>query len=1028
MKLSNLSVNRPVGILMVVLVLLLLGAVSLTRLSIDLLPEMNIPVAITITSYDGVGPEEIEKIVTVPLEGQLSTISGITRVNSQSSSGVSVVVTQFTWGTNMDQAMIEIREKVDFIKPFLPDGVGQPMVIKMDMDMMPIMMLGVTGDYDLDHLKKVVEDKIQPRLERIDGVAQVNLSGGKTREIQVEISPQRLQAYNLNINDVARVIMGENNNTSGGHIEQGKKDYLVRVQGEFASILDLEKVLIPLPTGGSIELRYLADIKDTYKEITSYALLNGEPSISIDIQKQSDANTVQVSDAVNKALAELQQELQGIDIRIALDQAEFIREAINRVVWNGYIGAFLAVIILFIFLRSLRSTLIIGTAIPISIITTFILIYFNGLTLNMMTLGGLALGIGMMVDSAIVILENIYRHRQEGMGRIEAAKAGASEVGTAVVASTLTTVSVFLPIVFVEGIASQIFRPLALTVSFALLASLLISLSFIPMLGSKLLVVETNGNGSSKGILHRLSKGWANVLAKLDVFYSKTLRVALNFRKTVIFATVIALVVSIALIPLVGMEFIPAQDNGYFMVDVRLPNATVLEETSLVVNEVEGILRAIPEVDSIFISVGSGGGMLSGNFGAGGNIGNIVGRLVPLKERTRGIEDVLDEVRGKVALIPGAEISVRADDGNMGSQNPIAISIKGQDLKTLEELAEQFAEVIRGVPGTVEVETSLGKGNPELAIVVDRDKASLYGISSAQVSQGVRTALQGATASKYRAGGDEIDIRVLLPKEYRQNINDLNRLMIPSMQGFNVPLEEIATLEYKTGPTSISRADQSRQVSVTGGIFGRDLKSVTDDIRVAIAEIPIPSGYEVQFDGADKEMMESFQSLALALVLAILLVYMILAAQFEALLYPFIIMFSVPPTLIGVVGGLLITGRTFSVVTFIGVIMLAGIVVNNAIVLVDYINTLRRRGMAKEEAILTAGSTRLRPILMTTLTTVLALTPQALGIGEGAELMAPMATAVVAGLSFSTLITSPSETVYCLPPVAIIAYIWHLLK
>lgn len=1004
MKISNLSVNRPVGILMVVLIVLLLGAVSLSKLSIDLLPEMNIPVAVVITSYEGVGPEEIEKIVTTPIEGQLATLEGVTGITSQSSSGTSAVVAQFTWGTDMDQAMINMREKVDFVEPFLPSDVSQPMVFKMDTNMMPIMMLGVEGNYDLDQLKRIVEDKIQPRLERIEGVAQIEISGGKTREIQVEISPQLLHAYNLSLNTISQTLMAENNNVSGGYVEQGKKDYLVRVKGEFTSIQELEKTLIPLPTGGNIELKYLAKINDTYKDVTAYSLLNGQPSISINVQKQSDANTVKVSDEVNKVIAKLHQEIPDIKISTAMDQAEFIHQSINQVTRNGYVGAILAIIVLFVFLSSIRSTLIIGAAIPISIITTFTLVYFSGLTLNMMTLGGLALGIGMMVDSAIVVLENIFRHRQEGMGRIEAAKKGASEVGLAVAASTLTTVSVFLPIVFVEGIASQIFRPLALTVSISLIASLLVSLSLVPMLSSKLLVVETNGNGS-KGFSQKMAKSWANLLVKLNTMYAKLIRWALGHRKTVIFVTTIALVVSIALIPLIGMEFIPAQDNGYFTVDMRLPNATVLEETELVVEQVEELVAAIPEMDSIFVSVGSGGGMLTGNFGGGGNTANIVGRLVPLSQRDRGIQEILDELRTQVARIPGAEITVRADDMNMGTQTPISITIKGQDLETLENLAEEFAAVIKEVPGTREVETSLGKGNPELTISLNRDKAAQYGISSMQVSQTVRSALQGASASKYRTGGEEIDIRVVLPKEYRRNINDINRLMVTNMQGINVPLEEIATLQYETGPTSINREDQSRQVSVSSGLFGRDLKSVTDDIKVALGKIPMPSGYEVEFAGSDQEMMEAFADLGLALIMAIILVYMILAAQFEALLYPFIIMFSIPPTLIGVVGGLLLTGRTFNVVTFIGVIMLAGIVVNNAIILVDYINTLRREGMEKQEAIIKAGATRLRPILMTTLTTVLALIPQTLGIGEGSELSSPMATAVVFGLTFSTLIT-----------------------
>ncbi|MFZ5945130.1 MAG: efflux RND transporter permease subunit [Bacillota bacterium] len=1008
MKLSNLSVNRPIGILMLVLVIMLLGVVSLSKLAIDLYPEINYPGALIILEYEGVGPEEIEKLVTRPIEGQIGTINGVKKIVSESSPGSATVMVEFGWGADMDDKTIKMREKVDFIKPYLPADVGEPMIFKMSMDLFPIMMLGISGDQDLAELKQIVEDKIQPRLERIDGVASVYMAGEKVREIQVEINPQKLVAYGLSIDDVANTIRGENNNTSGGYVEQSAKDYLVRVKGEFQSLQDLGNILIPLKSGGTIKLADLANIKDTYKNQRMFSMLNGVPSISLNVQKQSDANTVQISDQIIKELEEIKKQLPAnIQIKTAFDQAEFIRQAINQVVKNGYIGALLAIIVLLLFLRSVRSTLIIGTAIPISIITTFILIYFSGLTLNMLSLGGLALGIGMMVDSAIVILENIYRLRQEGYSRIEAAKQGASEVGTAVVASTLTTVAVFLPIVYVEGLASQLFRPLALTVSFSLVASLIVALSFIPMLSSKLLIVEENGNGhgKSQNPLQRLSKKWAQLLGKLDVKYQGLLGFALNRRKTVIIFTLIMFIASCALIPMVGMEFLPKQDNGYFTVDIQLPNSSLLEETTLVVNKVEKVVASMPEVESIFISVGNQGGMMTGGFGEGSNLANIVSRLVPKSQRDRGIDEVVDDIRSKITDIAGAKITVKADDGGMGGQAPISIIIKGDDLDELRDIAQQFADTIKEIPGTREVTTSLADGNPEVALKVNREKAAFYGISSYQISQTVRSGLQGAVASRYRTGGEELDIRVQIPEIDRKNLESLNRLMIPSMAGYNVPLEEVATIEYSVGPTKITRDNQSRQVTVSGDIFGRDLKSVNADVIKAISEIPMPMGYDYEIGGANKEMMESFQSLGLALILAIIIVYMILAAQFEALLYPFIIMFSVPPTLIGIVGGLLITGRTFSVPTFIGVIMLAGIVVNNAIVLVDYINTLRSRGMEKKEAILKAGPTRLRPILMTTLTTVLALMPQALGIGEGSEMSAPMATAVVAGLSFSTLVT-----------------------
>ncbi|NLT94415.1 MAG: efflux RND transporter permease subunit [Clostridia bacterium] len=1004
MNFTDISIRRPVTIIMVFFIILILGVVSLSNLAVDLFPDIELPVAITMITYEGVGPEEIEKIVTKPIEGQLSTLSGIENLQSISSSGMSVVVTQFAWGTNMDTAMVDLRDKVNLIKPMLPEEVQEPIIMKLDLNAMPIVIAGITGQYELDQLEKIVENDIAPRLERIPGVASVNISGGRTREIKVEIDPYKLNAYNLTLNDIIQTIAAENHNVSIGHVEEGEKDYLVRVKGEFTSLDSLENVLIPLKTGETIELKYLAEgIIDGYADISGYALINGQQTISLTVSKESDANTVSVSEKVNQELEKIQKEMEGkISIAKAMDQADYINDAIDNVANNGIKGALLACFILFLFLRNFRSTLIIATAIPISVITTFVLMYFGDLTLNLISLGGLALGVGMMVDNAIVILENIYRYRQNGYNRIDSARDGANEVSLAIVASTLTTVAVFLPIVFVEGIASQIFRPMALTVSFSLLASLTVALTLVPMLCSKYLRVETNGNGTG-GFFNKLSKKWLKVLDAINARYEVLLKWSMGRRKTVIFISLIAFIISVALIPMVGMEFIPETDTGMFTLNIELPPNTVLERTEKVVMEVEKIMSEIPEVQTIFTMAGNTGMNFHG--GSTTNQATIYGQLVPLNERQRDINQVVDEVRQRTQSIPGAQISISVESMVMGSTSPISLTIKGEELDVLEDLANQIAEKVKQVPGTREVTTSFEEGNPEISVYIDRQKAAQYGVSSYQAASSLRSALQGVVASKYRTGGEEIDIKVLLSKEARTNIEDLKRLMVPSLRGFNVPLEEIAEIQYSTGPISINRINQSRQATVTGSIIGRDLNSVMQDVQAAIQDIPIPQGYILEVGGANKEMVDSFISLGKALALAILLVYMILAAQFESLLYPFIIMFSIPPTLIGVVGGLLLTGRTLSVPTFIGIIMLAGIVVNNAIVLVDYINTLRRRGMEKMEAIIQAGPIRLRPILMTTMTTVLGLVPMALGIGEGAEISAGMATSIVFGLTFSTLIT-----------------------
>lgn len=1010
MKLSDLAVRRPVTIAMIFLVIILLGSVSMAKLNMDLLPELNLPMAIAMTSYEGVGPEEIENLVTRPIEGALGTVNGIKNINSTSSQGSSSIFIEFAWGTDMNFAVSQMREKIDFIAPMLPEGVEKPMLFKLDPNMMPIMVLGFGGNLDLVTLDKLANDVIKPQLERVDGVANVSVTGGVKREIRISAIPQRLQTYGLSLDSIVSYLRMENRNMSAGTVEEGLKEHMVRVTGEFSSIQEIEDLQMPLASGGYIRLSEIAQVEDTYKDKTQFVYMNGAPCVQITIQRQTDANTVKVSDAINKELVEIKKLLPPeAEFKIGFDQASFIRLAIDQVKSNTLVGALLAILILFLFLRNIRSTLIIGTAIPISIFATFILMYFGGLTLNLISLGGLALGVGMMVDNAIVILENIYRYRQEGWSRIEAAKRGSSEVALAVTASTLTTVAVFLPIVYVEGMASQIFRPMALTVSFSLIASLVVALTLVPMLSSKILKIdhdseEENAKKRSK-FSAKLLNFWGNALKALDQKYRTLLAWAIKNRKKVVCGTLILVIISVAMVPMVGMEFIPQQDTGEFSVNIALPNGTAIRETQRVTEIVAQYIRELPEYDWAIYAVGTGGGMIGNS--SSSERATFSGKLVDKTSRNRAIDEVLDDLRKKCASIPGADIQIKATDASMGgTQAAIDVGLSGDNLEVLKAFADTIAERIKMVEGTREVETSLEDGRPEIHVKINRQKADQYGINGRQLSALLATAINGTTATQYRNEGEEIDVCVALNKEYRQNLNDLEYLTIASQTGALIPLKDIASLEITTGPTQINRVNQSRRVSITGDISGRDLGSVTKDIQRVVNEINIPPGVQLEYGGANKEMMDAFMDLTLALILAIILVYMILAAQFEALLAPFVIMFSIPPTLVGVVFSLLATKRTLSVPTFIGIIMLAGIVVNNAIVLVDYINTLRRRdGMERDEAILKAGPTRLRPILMTTLTTVLALIPSVIGVGEGAELSAPMATAVAGGLTFSTIIT-----------------------
>jgi len=1003
MKISDFAVRRPVTIAMLVLGIILIGAVSLGKLAIDLYPELNFPIAAVTASYPGAGPEEIENQVTRPLEEIMGTVNNVESIMSFSSPGSSMVLMMFNWGTDINFATLQMREKVDLIKAGLPDDVGTPTVLKMDPTTMPIMQAGVSGSRDLASLQQITEDLIKNRLERIEGVASVAITGGLVSEVEIKADPIKLNSYGLSINQVIQTLQGENMNLSSGEIEDGKEKLLVRTVGEIKQIEDFEQIIISSAGGAQVKLKDIAQVKFTHQEPTQYTRVNQKPSLSINILKQTGSNIVQVADKVNQEIANLQKELPaGVKIDIVVDQSQYIKDSISQMARNTLSGGVLAVLVLLVFLRNIRSTLIIGLAIPFSVISTFIMVYFAGITLNVMSLGGLALGVGMMVDSAIVILENIFRYRQLGHGYIDAAIKGSSEVGSAVMASTLTTVAVFLPIVFVEGLASELFKQLALTVTFSLLASLFVALTLIPMLSSKLLKVNPQEEAQRKTPLAKAANMVQGALGALDEKYRRLLSWALQYRKTVVIGVTAALIGSFALIPLIGMEFMPQVDSGDISVSVELPKGAVLEDTARIATEVEEMVKQTKEVKTIFTSIGGTGQMMGGSSGAVSQMQVKVGSRT---ERERSTDEIMEDLRNRLKTVTGAKVTVSGGaQQEMAGGSPIDIAIKGKDLEVLKDLSRQAVQVVSGISGTREVESSLEESRPEIQLLVDRQRAGQLGLTSSQVASSVRTAISGTTTSTYRVGGREYDIRVKVG-ENNPTLRELEGMTIAAPTGTRVPLREVAEITRVNGPTSINREDQSRVVNITANVVDRDLGSVTTELKQAMDKVRLPGGYSIEYGGQNQEMMESFESLGLALILSIILVYMVMASQFESLMHPFVIMFSIPTTFIGVIGGLAVTGRSLSVPAFIGVIMLMGIVVNNAIVLVDYINTLRRRGMERAEAIVQAGPTRLRPILMTTLTTVLGLVPLALGIGEGAEAQAPMATVVVGGLTMSTLFT-----------------------
>lgn len=990
---------------MVIIAMLIFGVISLPRMAVDLYPELNLPIAVVVTSVEGQSPAEVEKLVTKPIEEVLGSVQNVDTISSNSVEGASQVIVQFSWGTDIDQATLDMRDKVDQIRSILPDDASSPRILKLDPNSQPIIIAALTGD-NLEELKEFAEDAIKPRLERVEGVASLGIMGGRERVVEIELDPMKVQAYGITLDQVRQALTAANLSGTGGSVEQGDSKLNIRVNGEFEDIRSFNLAPVPVP-GGTIPLKDIATVKDTFKTVTQIGYFNGEPSLGLMITKASGGNTVSIAESALMELEAIKQELPStMGLSIVMDTSEYIKESIHTVAEHAALGLFFAILVLYLFLDSFRSTLIVSIVMPISVIATFSLMYFTGQTINLISLSGLMLGLGSLVDFAVVILENIFRHRQMGQSMLQAAKEGSKQVGNAVMASALAQIVVFLPIVFVEGLAAELFGPLALTVIFSHIAALVISFMLVPMMSARLLNripdEELYHSGNYRGLKPTV---WFNIgFVKVANLYKRVLNQALGHRKSVLAITIALFVGSAALVPLVGMEFIPTMDQGQISINTKLPPGTKLEETDKVAKQIESVVREVPEFDMIFSSVGGGAsGPVGGS--ASSNLIEMYVFLVDLEQRTRSSDQVVAELTQKLTDIPDAEITVQAISGGGAQGAPIQLNLLGEDLEVLEDISAILLQEVKDVQGTTNVQSSIEAKEQEFQVDIDQEKAMRYGLNSAQILNAVRTSFDGQKVTSYRTGEDEIDVRIMLPREYQTDIGYLERLRITTASGANIPLNTVASLVIKDVPQTIKRENQTKVVQITSDIQGRDLGSITKDIQQKIGQIQLPEGYHIDFGGQSEDMAESFMMLGLAMILSVFLVYMVMAGQFESLINPFIIMFSVPPTFIGVVVGLLVTGHSFSVMALIGYILLIGIVVNNAIVLLDYIKQLREDGMERDEAILKAGPIRLRPILMTTFSTILAIAPLAFGGGSGSEGQAPMAVVVAFGLAFSTLIT-----------------------
>ncbi len=1007
MSISRIAINRPITTFMVFAAILVLGGFSLQRLAIDLYPDISLPVIAVITDYRGAGPAEVEKMVTEPLEKWVATVNNIEHLDSTSRDGSSLVLVSFDWGTDMNQAANDVREKISFAETMLPEDASKPLVIKFDPSLMPIMVLSLSGNIDLAKLRHLADETIKYKLEQVEGVASVNVSGGKEREIQVLVDRDRLASVDLSLDHLLRIIRAENLNLPAGFLESGPEEFLVRTMGEFEKVDQIGNVVVAYRNRTPVYLKDVAQIKDSFKEKRNEVFVNGKPGVIIMVQKQSGINTVKVATGVHRQLEQLRDNLpSGVHIETIFDTSKFIKESIAQLQQTAILGGIICLVVVFLFLVSLPSTLIIFTAIPLSILVTFVFLYSARLTLNILTLGGLALGIGLMVDNAIVVLENTFRHRERGEPVKEAAIAAADEVGMAIIASTLTTLVVFLSLLFTTGIAGIFLRYIAYTVIFSLSASLIVALTLIPVLSSKYLSmkkVEKKGKGSSG----------RRVNDYVEARYTTILNWALGHRKTVIVGSLSILIpVLFFFLPRIGTEFMPRTDQGQINISVETSMGTRLGLTSEVAKDVEEIVRKnVSEVEYILTQVGSGGGMM-GFGGEGSNNASVTVKLVDLAQRKRSSTEVIDTLRSifkqEQATFGLAKIRLaQAEEGPPGlfGGAPVSIDVRGYDLKEADKLAHEISHLIGEIKGVVEPKISYEVGRPELRISINRELAATLGINTSQVADALQTANEGTVASYFRERGDEYNILVRFRPQDRQSPADIERIYITSPLGQQISLDSIAKLQRIAGPVKIERKDQQRVVTVSAQVSGRSIGEIDKDIRSKLSSLRLPPEFSLKYGGEQEQMAESFRSFALALILAVILVYMVMASQFESLRHPLVIMFSIPFAAIGVVCILFLTGTIFSMIVYIGMIMLAGIVVNNGIVMISYINILRDKGMSVSEAVRLGAGRRLRPILMTTFTTVFALLPMALGIGPGAELWAPMARTVIGGLSVSMIFT-----------------------
>ena len=1034
MKIVEFATNRRVTVVMLMSTLVVFGLISFKRLPINLLPDISYPTLTVRTKYPGAAPSEIENLLSKPIENAVSVVSDVIRVSSRSRPDVSEVVIEFLWKTNMDFASMDIREKLDMVD--LPDNAERPILLRFDPALDPIMRISLYGDDDLINLRILAEEEVEPSLEglsanggvmgskAISGVAAVEISGGLEEEIHVELEEARIAILGIPISKIITRLAEENINLTAGNIKEGEIEYIVRTFNEFRRVEDIREIIVDVKNKIPIKVKDIGKVTKSHKERKVITRVNGKESVEIAIYKEADANTVTVSRLVKERLKDIEKRLskysESIRLETIFDQSIFIERSIKEVISTALWGGCLAVLVLLMFLKNIKSTLIISLAIPLSITATFFFMYISGVSLNVMSLGGLALGMGMVVDNSIVVLESIDRYHRKGYSEIHSANRGASEVGGAVTASTLTTVCVFIPIIFVQGIAGQLFNDQALTVAYSLMISLLVAMTLIPMLSSlkmrrkKEAEVKVNERDTVDTLIPKPSRIlyvslypffiiFDCVFSAVSRAYPKILNFALSSKLLIIIIALTTLIGAWYLSGNLGKELIPELSQGEFTIHIEKPIGAALSSTLDSVKKIENIIGDYEQVQTMYTITGSSGQVGGSIADERENIGEV--NISLWKKSDRKIEEeVIDTLRQKLKVLPALRYKF-SRPAYFTYATPIEVEIKGYNLDTLEKLSAIVSESLREVKGLTDVKSTIEGGIPEVQIVFNRQKLSQLGLDSNTVATIVRDNVLGNVSTEFSRSDRKVDIRVRVRKKDIRSIEDLKNFVINPEGGKPIPLTAVSEIRIEEGPGEIRRIDQERVALVSANLVGRDLRSAVRDIEEKIEDFRIPSGFEVSVSGQSREMLVAFSSMVFAIILAVFLVYIVMASQFESLLHPFVIMFTIPFALVGVVAALYITSQPVSILVLVGVVMLAGIVVNNAIVLIDCINTLRKEGMPRREAIIEGGNIRLRPILMTTTTTVLGLLPLSLGLGEGAELRVPMGITVIGGLLFSTLLT-----------------------